>query len=67
MLLKLQHDVKELKRQQDHNTQILHEIHGPRDIELQLPCGLQLPMASEDHIAAMELALDDVVFKKQLV
>jgi hypothetical protein len=67
-LVKLKHDMNQLKKQVDHNTAILQEIHGnPSDCELQLPAGLHMPMTSEDDIQTVENALNDTVFKKQLV
>jgi hypothetical protein len=67
-LVKLKHDVNQLKKQLDHNTAMLQEIHGnPQDCEPELPAGLHMPMTSDDDINAMENALNDAVFKKQLV
>lgn len=67
-LVKLKHDVNQLKKQLDHNTAMLQEIHGnPQDCELQLPAGFHMPMTSDDDINTMENALNDAVFEKQLV
>ena len=69
ILIKMQNDVKELKRHIEHNTAFLQSMQqgAMDDCDLKLPDGLQLPMSSIDHMDIMEVALEDGLFRKRLV
>jgi len=69
ILIKMQNDVKELKRQIEHNTAFLQSMQqgAMDDCDLELPDGLELPMSSIDHMDIMEVALEDGLFCKRLV
>ena len=70
MLVNLHQDVREVKQQLSQTASMLQELQGDRrcDYEnMDLPVGVHLPAESEDDIIAIEAALDDSDFRKQLV
>ena len=68
LLVQMQHDMKELHQQQQKLAVVVSQLSAQDDqSELQLPVGLQLPLSSDDDIAAMETALEDATFRSSLV
>jgi len=70
LLVSLQHDVRDMKQQLSHTACMLQEFQGERQSDhehLELPVGVHLPATSEADIAAIEAALDDTSFRRQLV
>ena len=69
LLVKIQAEVKELKRQLDHNTIILQAMQQSTidDGDFELPDGLELPMSTDDHMQILEDELENGLFRKRLV
>jgi len=64
----MQHDIKELQQQQQRLAVMVSQQSAHDDqSDLHLPVGLQLPLSSDDDIAAMETALADDKFRSSLV
>lgn len=69
ILVMLQHDIRELKQQLSHAAVMLQELQcdKPAEYDLQLPVGVHLPLNSAGDVDAIEAALEDDKFRKQLV
>ena len=68
MLVRLRSDIKELKQQLDNNTAILQSMTATDDDkELDIPSGVDLPVATDSHVRALEEALTEGPFRKRLV
>lgn len=65
----LQHDIRELKQQLSHAAVMLQKLQcdKPAEYDLQLPVGVHLPLNSAGDVDAIEAALEDDKFRKQLV
>ena len=63
-------EINELKQQLEHNTMILQGMQQGESAdnhELDMPENIELPMKSDNHMDAMENALQDGPFRKRLV
>jgi len=69
MLVSMHNEIKDLKKQLDHNTSLLQCIEQDRteDDENMLADGPQLPLSTDEDIEAMETALENTEYRKRLV
>jgi hypothetical protein len=68
MLVRMQNDIKELTRQTNHVITVLQSFKSDDQYNnLQLSDGINIPMISVDDMEAMEAALADKQFQKNLV
>ena len=69
LLISLQHDMSEVRQQVNQAVSTLQDLAPDRtdNVELQLPVGVNLPLMCDDDVTAIETALADNSFRKQLV
>jgi len=64
----MQHDMNEVKKQVNDTALAIQALQCRTcDDELQLPAGVHLPATCDDDVAAIEAAVHDDSFRKQLV